>query len=96
VRGKPAITIVLAMLGAFVAMLALTFGFVALYLCLEFKLGTIAALGILGGPLLRLKLTLAGGLRTFALCLSRMQCHLTRIRKIIIKITLRESSISAK
>src|ERR1035437_6587455 len=47
-------------------------------------------------PLLRLKLTLAGGLRTFALCLSRMQCHLTRIRKFLIKITLRESSISAK
>jgi hypothetical protein len=50
---ETAITIVLAMLGAFTAMLALTFGFVALYLylCLELKLGTIAALGILGGTL---------------------------------------------
>jgi hypothetical protein len=43
------ITIVLAMLGAFAAMLALTFGFIALYLCLELKLGTVGALGILGG-----------------------------------------------
>ena len=43
------ITIVLAMLGAFVAMLALTFGVVALYLWLELKLGIFAALGILGG-----------------------------------------------
>jgi hypothetical protein len=48
---ETAITIVLAMLGAFTAMLALTFGFVALYLCLELTLGTIAALGILGGTL---------------------------------------------
>jgi hypothetical protein len=46
---EAATTIVLAMLGAFTAMLALTCGFVALYLCLELKLGTIAALGILGG-----------------------------------------------
>ena len=46
---ETAITIVLAMLGAFAAMLALTFGFAALYLWLELKLGTIAALGILGG-----------------------------------------------
>jgi hypothetical protein len=44
-----AITIVLAMLGAFVAMLALTFGVVALYLWLELKLGIFAALSILGG-----------------------------------------------
>ena len=43
------ITIVLAMLGVFVAMLALTFGVVALYLWLELKLGIFAALGILGG-----------------------------------------------
>ncbi len=43
------ITIVLAMLGAFAAMLALTFSFAALYLWLELKLGTVAALGILGG-----------------------------------------------
>ena len=46
---ETAITIVLAMLGAFAAMLALTFGFTALYLWLELKLGAIAALGILGG-----------------------------------------------
>jgi hypothetical protein len=46
---KTAITIVLSMLGTFAAMLALTFGFVALYLWLELKLGAIAALGILGG-----------------------------------------------
>ena len=46
---ETAITIVLAMLGAFAAMLALTFGFAALYLWLELKLGTFAALGILGG-----------------------------------------------
>jgi hypothetical protein len=37
------------MLGAFAAMLALTFSFAALYLWLELKLGTVAALGILGG-----------------------------------------------
>ena len=43
------ITIVLAMLGTFAAMLALTFSFVALYLWLEPKLGAITALGILGG-----------------------------------------------
>ena len=43
------ITIVLAMLGAFVAMLALTFGAVDLYLWLEPKVGIFAALGILGG-----------------------------------------------
>jgi type VI protein secretion system component VasK len=43
------ITIVLAMLGTFAAMLALTFSFVALYLWLELKLGAITALGILGG-----------------------------------------------
>jgi len=40
---------VLAMFGAFAAMLALTFGFAVLYLWPELKLGTIAALGILGG-----------------------------------------------
>ena len=43
------ITIVFAMLGVFVAMLALTFGVVALYLWLELKLGIFAALSILGG-----------------------------------------------
>jgi hypothetical protein len=43
------ITLVLAMLGTFAAMLALTFGFVALYLWLELKLGAIAALCIVGG-----------------------------------------------
>jgi hypothetical protein len=37
------------MLGAFVAMLALTFGVVALYLWLELKLGIFVALSILGG-----------------------------------------------
>ena len=37
------------MLGAFVAMLALTFGVVDLYLWLELKLGIFAALSILGG-----------------------------------------------
>lgn len=46
---EAAITIVLAMLGAFVAMLALTFGVVALYLWLELKLGIFVALSILGG-----------------------------------------------
>ena len=46
---EAAITIVLAMLGAFVAMLALTFGVIDLYLWLELKLGMFAALGILGG-----------------------------------------------
>ena len=46
---KAAITIVLAMLGAFVAMLALTFGVIDLYLWLELKLGMFAGLGILGG-----------------------------------------------
>jgi hypothetical protein len=44
-----AITIMLAMLGAFAAMLTFALGFVALYLWLKFKLGTFAALGILGG-----------------------------------------------
>jgi hypothetical protein len=39
---KAAITIVLAILGALVAMLALTFGGVALYLWLELKLGIFA------------------------------------------------------
>jgi hypothetical protein len=39
---EAAITIVLAMLGAFVAMLALTFGVVDLYLWLELKLGIFA------------------------------------------------------
>lgn len=46
---ETAITIVFAVLGAFAAMLALTFSFVALYLWLELKLGAITALGILGG-----------------------------------------------
>lgn len=46
---ETAITIVLAILGAFAAMLALALCFVALYLWLELKLGTITALGILGG-----------------------------------------------
>lgn len=44
-----AITIVLAVLGAFAAMLALAFGLVALYFWLEPKLGAVAALGILSG-----------------------------------------------
>jgi hypothetical protein len=44
-----AITIVLAMLGAFAAILALALGIVALYLWLELKLGTFAALSLLGG-----------------------------------------------
>ena len=46
---ETAITIVLAILGAFAAMVALALGFIALYLWLELKLGTFAALGILGG-----------------------------------------------
>jgi Putative Actinobacterial Holin-X, holin superfamily III len=46
---QAATTVVLAMLGAFAAMLALAFGCVALYLWLELKLGTFAALGIVGG-----------------------------------------------
>ena len=41
---ETAITIVLAMFGAFAAMLALTFGFAALYLWLELKLGGTSAL----------------------------------------------------
>ena len=43
------IAIVLAMLGAFAAIVALTLGIVALYLWLELKLGTFAALSLLGG-----------------------------------------------
>jgi type VI protein secretion system component VasK len=46
---RTAITIVIAMLGVFAAMLALACGFVALYLWLELKLGSFAALGIVGG-----------------------------------------------
>jgi hypothetical protein len=46
---EAAITIVFAMLGTFVAMLALIFGAVDLYLWLELKLGIFAALGILCG-----------------------------------------------
>jgi type VI protein secretion system component VasK len=46
---ETAITIVLAMLGVFAAMLALALCFAALYLWLELKLGTFAALGILSG-----------------------------------------------
>jgi type VI protein secretion system component VasK len=46
---ETAITIVLAMLGVFAAMLALALCFTALYLWLELKLGAITALGILGG-----------------------------------------------
>ena len=49
VAREATITIVLAMLGVFAAMLALTFGVVALYLWLELKLGIFAALSILGG-----------------------------------------------
>ncbi|MGA2126238.1 MAG: hypothetical protein ABSG76_08805 [Xanthobacteraceae bacterium] len=44
-----AITVVLAMLGAFAAMLALALGIRALYLWLQLELGTFAALGIVGG-----------------------------------------------
>ena len=46
---ETAITVVLALLGVFAAMLALAFGFIALYLWLELKLGTFAALGLVGG-----------------------------------------------
>jgi type VI protein secretion system component VasK len=46
---ETAITIVLAILGVFAAMLALALCFTALYLWLELKLGTFAALGILSG-----------------------------------------------
>jgi hypothetical protein len=46
---ETAITIVLAILGAFAAMVALALGFIALYLWLELKLGTFPALDILGG-----------------------------------------------
>jgi type VI protein secretion system component VasK len=46
---ETAITIVLAMLGVFAAMLALACGLAALYFWLELKLGTFAALGIVGG-----------------------------------------------
>lgn len=44
-----AITIVLAMVGAFAAILAIALGIVALYLWLELMVGTFAALGILCG-----------------------------------------------
>jgi hypothetical protein len=44
-----AITIVVAMFGAFAAILALALGTVALYLWLELKLGTFTSLSILGG-----------------------------------------------
>jgi hypothetical protein len=46
---ETALIIVLAMLGAFVAMLAITFAVVDLYLWLELQHGIYAALGILGG-----------------------------------------------
>ena len=46
---QTAATVVLAMLGAFAAILALACGFVALYLWLKLELGTFAALGIVGG-----------------------------------------------
>ncbi len=55
---ETAITIVLAMLGAFAALLALALGFVVLYLWLELKLGTFAALGILSGTLALLAVVL--------------------------------------
>ena len=45
---EAAITIVVAMFGAFAAIVALGLGTVALYLWLELKLGTFAALSILG------------------------------------------------
>jgi type VI protein secretion system component VasK len=46
---ETAITIVLAVLGAFAAMLGFALCFVALYLWLELEFGIFAALGILGG-----------------------------------------------
>jgi hypothetical protein len=46
---EAAITIVLTILGAFVAMLAITLGVVDLYLWLEPQLGNFVAIGILGG-----------------------------------------------
>jgi hypothetical protein len=64
---EAAITIVLAMLGAFVAMLALSFSVVALYLWLELKLGIFAALSILGGT----SALLAGALFAIASCADR-------------------------
>ena len=63
---ETAITIMLAMLGAFAAMVALALGFVALYLWLELKLGTFAALGILGGYSFTARLAVSG---------SRVFCH---------------------
>jgi hypothetical protein len=49
VARETAVTIVLVMLGVFAAMLTLALGFVAFYLCIESRLGTFPALGILGG-----------------------------------------------
>ena len=46
---EAAITIVLAILGGFAAVLALALGSVGFYLWLELKLGVFAALSILGG-----------------------------------------------
>jgi hypothetical protein len=46
---EAAITIVIATMGGFAAILALAIGFVGLYLWLEIKIGTSAALCILGG-----------------------------------------------
>ena len=46
---EAAVTLVLIVLGAFAAFLAFAFSFAALYLWLDESLGTIAALGILGG-----------------------------------------------
>jgi type VI protein secretion system component VasK len=57
---ETAITIVLAMLGVFAAMLALACGFAALYFWLELKLGTFAALGIVGGMAALLAIVLFG------------------------------------
>jgi hypothetical protein len=45
---EAAITVVLAIFGSFAAIVALALGTVALYLWLELKLGTLAALSILG------------------------------------------------
>jgi len=46
---EAAMTVALAVFGAIAAIVALAFGFAALYLWLEILLGTFAALGILGG-----------------------------------------------
>jgi hypothetical protein len=54
------VTVVFALLGAFLIILAVAIGLRALYLWLEFRLGVFPALGILGGACLLIALALFG------------------------------------